>query len=108
VGALITRGELEDRFLGFLDAFGLPRPEVNATLPVLGGTVEADCVWRGPRLVVELDGYATHAPRHAFERDRARDRALLAAGWRVARVTWRQLAADPRALAAELRALLSG
>lgn len=108
VGALITRSELEDRFLGFLDAFGLPRPEVNATLPVSGGPVEADCVWRGPRLVVELDGYATHAPRHAFERDRARDRALLAAGWRVARVTWRQLAADPRALAAELRALLSG
>src|SRR5204863_5525897 len=42
-------------------------------------------------LVVELDGHAVHGTRTAFERDRARDRAFQAAGWRVIRVTWRQL-----------------
>jgi very-short-patch-repair endonuclease len=106
-GARVTRSELEDRFTAFLDDAGLPRPETNVHLAVGRRLVEADCVWRGARLVVELDGFAGHAPRQAFERDRARDRALLAAGWRVARVTWRQLTAEPRALAAELRALLS-
>ena len=35
-------------------------------------------------------------PTRAFETDRERDRILLAEGWRVARVTWRQLRDDPR------------
>jgi hypothetical protein len=35
-----------------------------------------------------------------------RDRALIAGGWRVARVTWRQLHDEPEALAADLRRIL--
>jgi very-short-patch-repair endonuclease len=48
-------------------------------------------------------------PRHesAFERDRARDRALTAAGWRVARITKRQLDDAPAEIATELRVLLT-
>src|SRR4051794_1854275 len=57
-------------------------------------------------LIVELDGGATHHTRHAFERDRARDRKAVVSGYRVVRVTWRQLHEDPTTLAAELRALL--
>jgi hypothetical protein len=68
--------------------------------------VEPDFTWRGHRLIVELDGYETHATRAAFERDRARDRALHAQGWRVLRITWRQLDDDAQTIAAELRALL--
>ena len=45
--------------------------------------MEADCVWRDARLIAELDGRAVHGTVAAFERDRARDRALNAAGWRV-------------------------
>jgi very-short-patch-repair endonuclease len=67
---------------------------------------EADCAWIGPRLIAELDGRATHATRRAFERDRARDRALLVAGWRTTRVTWRQLHGDPDGLAEDLQRLL--
>jgi hypothetical protein len=107
-GATVTRSELEDRFLTFLDAAGLPRPEVNSDIQVRGRWIEADCVWRARRLIVELDGRAVHATTQAFERDRARDRALQAAGWRVVRVTWRQLHDDPDALAADLRGLLAG
>jgi very-short-patch-repair endonuclease len=70
------------------------------------GWVEADCVWRAPRVVVELDGYASHGTRAAFDRDRARDRALQAAGWRVVRITWRHLHEERDDLVAELRALL--
>ena len=45
-------------------------------------------------LIAELDGRAVHGTARAFERDRARDRALSAAGWRVVRITWRQLSEE--------------
>ena len=102
-GATLTRSELEDRLLTLLDAENLPRPLVNAPR----GPNELDFTWRTERLVVEVDGYETHGTRAAFERDRARDRALQVAGWRVVRVTWRQLHDDPKQIATELRALLT-
>jgi hypothetical protein len=106
-GTTLTRSELEARFLAFLDDHGLERPATNVPLTLRDASrIEADCVWRRRRLVVELDGYATHAGRAAFDRDRARDRRLTAAGWRVVRVTWRHLHEEPHALADELCALL--
>jgi hypothetical protein len=101
-----TRSELEDRFLTFLDAQGLPPPQVNATLTIKGSTIEADALWPTAGLIAELDGHAFHGHRQAFERDRVRDRTLQAAGWRVIRITWRQLHRDPQALTADLRLLL--
>jgi hypothetical protein len=99
---LPTRSELEDRFSAFLDAHGLPPALVNA--PARGR--EPDFRWPKAQLIAELDGYDTHGTREAFEDDRTRDRALLVAGWRTIRVTWRQLHEQPRALAKDLRALL--
>jgi hypothetical protein len=96
-----TRSELEARFIAFLNANDLPRPLVNARIQ----GVEADFAWPNVKAMVELDGFATHGTRRAFERDRARDRALQAAGWRVVRVTWRQLHED-RVLARDLKAVL--
>jgi hypothetical protein len=107
IGAAVTRSELEDRFLEFLDGAGLTRPQVNAALRLRERWVEADCLWHPQRLVVELDGHATHRTAAAYEADRRRDRALSAAGWRVVRVTWRQLHGEPEALAADLRTLLA-
>ena len=102
-GPAFTRSELEARFLAFVRKACLPSPILNA--PLLG--YECDCVWPDRRLVVELDGHATHATRAAFERDRARDRTLSAAGWRTIRVTWRQLHESPEALVADLRTMLA-
>jgi hypothetical protein len=45
--------------------------------------------------------------RSKLEDDRARDRMLQAAGWRVVRITWRQLHEGRRTLERELRALLT-
>jgi very-short-patch-repair endonuclease len=107
IGATITRSELEDRFLQFLDGAVLPRPKVNANIQTGNGSIEADCAWPNHRLIVELDGHATHATAAGFERDRARDRALHAAGWRVVRITWRQLHEEPAAVARDLERLLT-
>lgn len=96
------RSRIERRFLTLLDAENLPRPLVNEPL----GPFTPDFRWTDERLIIELDGFETHGTRAAFERDRARDRALTAAGWRVVRITKRQLESKPESVAAELRALL--
>lgn len=100
-----TRSQLENKFAAFLSRTRLPNPELNALLDLGGSKVEADCLWRAQRLIVELDGGETHGTRVAFESDRERDRHLQAAGWRVIRVTWRQLD-EPAALLADLKRLL--
>ena len=63
---------------------------------------EVDLLWPQERLIVEIDGYAYHGSRAAFERDRRRDARLLAAGYRVLRVSWRQIADDSDELVATL------
>lgn len=107
LGTTVTRSTFEDDFLAFFNAAGLPRPLVNFVVPAGGKDHLCDIVWPAARLVVELDGNRTHATRAAFEGDRARDRALQVAGWRVVRITWRQLQQESRALAADLRRLLA-
>lgn len=103
----ITRNDLEEAFVALLDEHRLPRPRLNATLALRGRFFEPDCMWERQRLLVELDGRATHGTERAFERDRQRDRTLLVEGWRSARVTWRQLRDEPRVVAADLRKLLT-
>jgi very-short-patch-repair endonuclease len=104
----VIRSELEARFRGFVRSYRLPRPEFNVSLLVGGDWLECDCVWRAQRQIVELDGRAVHSTATAFERDRARDRVLQVAGWRVIRVTWRHLRDQPEVLASDLRKLLVG
>jgi very-short-patch-repair endonuclease len=106
VGATRTRGDLEVAFLEFLDCVRLQRPETNVWLYVVDRWIEVDCLWRDQRVIAELDSRAFHLTATAFERDRARDRALSAAGWRPIRITWRQLHHGAAALEADLRALL--
>jgi very-short-patch-repair endonuclease len=106
IGSTITRSELEERFLAFLIHHRLPRPEVNANIRTGDRSIECDFAWRGQGLIAELDGHAFHATTVAYERDRARDRVLSVAGWRVVRITWHQLHEDASRLATDLRRLL--
>jgi very-short-patch-repair endonuclease len=101
-----TRSELEAAFTRFLRHCSLPAPRRNVHMQVGGIELEADCIWPGARLIVELDGRAFHDTASAFEHDRSRDRALAANGWTVIRVTWRQLHRDEAQLARDLRTLL--
>lgn len=101
-----SRSALEDRFLRFLRRCSLPLPEQNVWLDVGPRRYQADCLWRARRVIVELDGRRAHGTRSAFEHDRERDRRMLAEGWSVIRITWRQLTDQPEAVAADLRRLL--
>jgi hypothetical protein len=102
-GSLSAKTELESAFLEIVVDAGLPLPETN----VLVEAHQVDCAWRAQRAIAELDGHHVHGTRRGFERDRARDRELAAAGWRVIRVTWRQLRDEPEAVVRDLRSLLS-
>lgn len=104
---VVTRSELERRFLSFLERERLPRPETNVWLNMGGEWMEVDCVWRDQRVIAELDSRAWHMTKEAFERDRERDRRAHAAGWRPIRVTDKALHQDAQPLVAVLRALLS-
>ena len=78
-----TRSPLEDRFLAFLEKWGVEAPETNAWLE----GYEVDFLWRSVGLVVELDGRAEHGTRYAVNADRLRDRALWRRGIRTMRLT---------------------
>ncbi len=99
----LVRSELERRFLALIERANLPLPVVNGRVAGL----EVDFNWLAHRLIAETDGRATHATAQAFERDRQRDLDLQLAGWRVIRVTWRQLADRPESVISLLRARLA-
>lgn len=97
-----TRSEGEQRLKALCKAAQLPAPRMNAR--VAGR--EVDAYWAAQRLIVEVDGWRYHGSRWAFERDRRKDAALQAAGYRVVRVTARRLREESYAVAAELAVLL--
>jgi hypothetical protein len=99
----LTRSDLEQRFLEILERHGLPRPLVNATIE----GYEVDFAWPEQKLIVELDGFAAHGRRSAFERDRLRDRRLARAGYGTLRLTDRMVRYDEEAIVADLAAFLS-
>jgi very-short-patch-repair endonuclease len=102
-GPALTRSEAERRMLTLIRKAALPSPKTNAQL----NGYEVDFLWSESKLVVEVDGFAFHSTRAAFERDRARDAALVAAGYAVVRVTWRQLVEQPEAVVARVAAAIA-
>lgn len=99
---LSVRSELERRFARLCEEANLPSPALNVTV----AGFEVDAHWPRRRLIVELDGFAHHRTRAAFERDRLRDADLQLAGYRVLRITARRLDREPAATVAALRTLL--
>jgi very-short-patch-repair endonuclease len=101
-GVTRTRSDVEALLLQTAIDHDLPRPEVNR----YDNGREVDFRWPGHGLIVEVDGWRFHRSRRAFVTDRARDRAAVAAGWRVARFPAAEVFAEPGRVAVEIRALL--
>ncbi len=100
-----ARSPLENRFAEFCREYlaDLPAPLTNVSIL----DHEVDAYWPGHRLVVEMDSWEFHSHRAAFESDRARDAAMQTTGYRVIRLTHRQLETEAPRIATQLRALLS-
>jgi predicted transcriptional regulator of viral defense system len=97
-----TLSLLEERFLLLCEDADVPLPEVN----VLVAGLKVDALWRGRRLVVELDGHDAHGYAAAAERDRRRELTLRNAGYDVRRYTRQQVTEQADKVVADLRAWL--
>ena len=102
IGTTATRNSFEEAFLALCRKHHLPQPDVN--VPLLDYVV--DFLWRNARLIVEVDGRATHGTRRAFQGDRDRDGRLAVAGYRVLRFTWWDITRRPAVVADRVRRLL--
>jgi very-short-patch-repair endonuclease len=99
----ISRSQAERRFLALAHAAELPSPKVNTRV----GGLEVDFTWPEQRVIDEVDGFAFHGDRLAFEHDRERDASLAALGYVVMRVTWQQLVAHREAVIARVASALA-
>ncbi len=99
-----TQSEAERRMLRLISEARLPVPKTQEWI----AGWPTDFAWLEQRLIVEVDGYKFHRSRRAFERDRKRDAAHVLAGYRVIRVTWRQLTEEPLAVAVTIARALGG
>jgi very-short-patch-repair endonuclease len=98
-----TRSKAERLTLALCKKARLPAPEKNAKVE----GYEVDLLWRNERLIVEFDSWTVHSMRSSFEEDRRRDQHLIAHGYRVIRITWRQLTDEHESAIAAISAALA-
>ena len=85
----------------------LPAADFHVVVTTAGGRFELDFAFAAFRVGIEVDGWAHHGSRAAFEADRARDAYLAGAGWRVLRFTWYQVNVRGEWVAARIADALS-
>jgi very-short-patch-repair endonuclease len=89
--------------LRLLKDHGLPAVQFHAKV----AGFEVDFLVVGANVVIECDGWGTHGiDRDQFEFDRIRNPAILAAGFHIVHVTWRQLTNDAAGTAERIRSVL--
>jgi very-short-patch-repair endonuclease len=101
-----VRSLFEAKLLPLIAKAQLPIPKINASVRTAEAVLEVDLLWPDHRFVVEADSRRHHAIEVAFERDRRRDRELLAVGYAVLRVTWREAEKEPAAVLTAIRSEL--
>lgn len=95
-----TESELEDLVVAVLSRYELPLPERQLDLGHDTRIGRVDFAYRSPPLVIEADGRPFHMTLTDADNDRWRTTELVAAGFPVIRVTWRDLTHDPQRFAA--------
>jgi len=99
--------ELEAKFVNVCRRYGLPQGIRQLNVGGEAWVGRVDVAYPEAKLLVELDSRQWHDTSTAFEDDRKRDNALVLAGWRVIRITWRMLCDEPEKVADLVRALLT-
>lgn len=101
-----TGSELEARVRELLEQAGLAQVERQRRVVIAGRVRRLDFRVAGTQVIIEADGYAWHSTPEDFERDRARDNALIARGFRVLRWTWAAVRDGPDVLLMQLHETL--
>ena len=105
-GGITIRSRMEAKLLQFLTEAALPVPQTNGRVRLGEKAYEVDFLWPRERVIVETDGARFHDNPAAGSRDSDRNRALVAAGYRVRRLGWEDLRDRPDSTLGELSRLL--
>ncbi|HEV7888747.1 MAG TPA: DUF559 domain-containing protein [Acidimicrobiales bacterium] len=89
LGESVGDSALEVRWHRLLVKAGLRPPARQHQLVVDGRVYLLDFAWPDAQVALEVDGFAAHRTRAAFDRDRAKVLALQSAGWEVLSVSAR-------------------
>jgi hypothetical protein len=106
-GYVAPASDLERIFLGLLARSGLPVPVRELDLGDTDQwTGRVEFVYREQSVLVEIDSRLHHTAMLDFERDRERDNAFVAQGWRVLRFTYAMLVDTPSMVERTIRRAL--
>ncbi|HVE76388.1 MAG TPA: DUF559 domain-containing protein [Actinomycetota bacterium] len=99
---------LETKLLTLITAAGLPRPVRQLEITDNGKLVaRVDFAFPEQKLAIECDGYRYHFGLVRWDKDQERANHLLLMGWRVLRVTWRSIEANPERVVSQIKAALA-
>ncbi len=99
---------LERRFLEILAEAGMPLPAVQRRISRQGSFVaRVDTLFEHVRLVVELEGHATHSTRGERAQDERRRTELMLAGYDVVVFTYDQVVRTPTEVVDTVQSLLA-
>jgi very-short-patch-repair endonuclease len=101
------KSPLEAKVLPLVLRHGCPAPLLNSPVQIADGRLEVDFLWPEQRFVLEADSRDFHGTAVAFERDRWRDRELMAAGYTTLRVTHHQAETESAAIADTIASRIS-
>ena len=104
-GADYSRSVLEQRGIRILEDAGFGGYKLEYAIP-WSPRQRFDVAFPQEQIAVEWDSRRWHAQLGAFDRDRERDRAAVANGWRVLRFTWSDVYDRPGTVASTLRKLV--
>ena len=95
--------ELEAAMASVVITYRLPRVQFHA---IVAG-FEVDFLVVGSNIIIECDGWGSHGlDRNQFEFDRVRNVELVAAGYTIVHITWRQLKDAPEQVAERLQKVI--
>jgi very-short-patch-repair endonuclease len=97
----------ERRMHRLLRSAGVTGWKANQPVTIDASTYYVDVLFRGIRLLIEIDGREHHVGQEVFETDRWRQNLLVLDGWCVLRFTWMMLMERPDEVMAMIRSALA-
>jgi very-short-patch-repair endonuclease len=95
-GVRLIDSEFEARLLRVMRAHRLPEPACQYRVGLRNGKkAYLDFAYPDALLAIEADGYRFHSSLGAWSKDRIRNNELVALGWRVLPVTFRDMTQTP-------------